>query len=74
MAVELIWLEEAGSVPFYTANPTSDPATWFVWDVATSVADMQPVFWGTMEDCGLVADALNRRVEISVSEHFGAMR
>lgn len=44
----------------YVANPTSNTTgKWYVWDQYH--AERPPVFFGKMEDCGLVADALNRQ-------------
>jgi len=47
--------------PRYTSNPSENRKQWFVWDAAKRPAD--PVFVGTMEQCGTVADVLNSRHE-----------
>lgn len=44
----------------YAANPCVDPAIWHVWDIYSGLPAI-PVFFGSMEDAGLVADALNNR-------------
>ena len=45
----------------YSSNPTEgDPLLWYVWDIYEPLPP-KPVFFGTMEDAGLVADALNVR-------------
>lgn len=63
-------------------NFTSSPMTtdgvdghwsgkWMVWDMYQDPPPI-PVFTGTMEDCGLVADALNRRhTESRLSDECG---
>lgn len=45
----------------YTSNP-SENGQWYVWDMHEPLPP-RPVFVGSMEDAGLVADALNRRHE-----------
>ena len=45
----------------FSANPTEgDPLIWYVWDIYEPLPP-KPVFFGTMENAGLVADALNAR-------------
>ena len=47
----------------YCSNPTDTPKLWMVWDVRVGLIQKKPrkiVFFGSMEDCGLVADALNQ--------------
>jgi hypothetical protein len=44
----------------YTTNPTEDRTQWYVWDMYQPLPP-KPVFFGTMEDAGLVADALNQQ-------------
>lgn len=44
----------------YTSNPTDDRKSWYVWDMYKPLPP-KPVFFGSMEDAGLVADALNER-------------
>lgn len=51
----------------YSSNPTSeDPMVWYVWDIYQPLPP-KPVFFGAMEDAGLVADALNAREAVSNS-------
>jgi hypothetical protein len=40
----------------YTSNPSRDGVNWFVWNM---YGTEHPVFVGSMEECGMVADALN---------------
>ena len=47
----------------YTTSLTEDHLQWYVWDMYRPLPP-QPVFFGTMEDAGLVADALNRRATL----------
>jgi hypothetical protein len=48
----------------FTANPSEEPeAGWFVWCVEHGLPP-RPVFVGSMEECGSVADALNAAMEI----------
>ena len=47
-------------MPLYSANPTKTPGQWFVWDICAELPP-KPVYLGSMEDAGLVADALNDR-------------
>lgn len=44
----------------FTANPSEDRESgqWFVWDASRPLPPM-PVYVGTMDECGLIADALN---------------
>jgi hypothetical protein len=42
----------------FTANPTEDRSRWYVWDTSAPLPP-KPIFFGTMEECGLVADAKN---------------
>ena len=44
----------------FSTSPTEDRTQWFVWDIYQPLPP-RPVFFGTMEDAGLVADALNAR-------------
>lgn len=45
----------------FSANATErDPLVWYVWDIYEPLPP-KPVFFGTMEDAGLVADALNNQ-------------
>ncbi len=46
----------------YTVNPSisGNPDQWMVWDIY-QLLPPKPVFVGSMEDAGLVADALNAR-------------
>lgn len=44
---------------FHSSPTESDPMIWFVWD--SYHPDEPPVFFGSMEDAGGVADALNAR-------------
>ena len=47
----------------FTANPSEEPeAGWFVWLVEDGLPP-KPVFVGSMEECGGVADALNAALE-----------
>lgn len=43
---------------FCSSNPSDGTEQWYVWDVYQPLPP-KPVFFGTMEDAGLVADALN---------------
>lgn len=46
----------------YTSNPSEgESGQWYVWDMYAPLPP-KPVFFGTMEECGGVADALNRRL------------
>lgn len=49
----------------YTSNPTSLSGAWIVWDVSAGLSESgsprRIVFTGTMEECGLVADAMSAR-------------
>jgi hypothetical protein len=52
----------------FTAKPCENPQQWCVYDMYQPLPP-KPVFFGTMEDAGLVADGLNRRErEHSMSE------
>jgi hypothetical protein len=42
----------------FTANPASADGLWFVWDMHAPLPPT-PVFFGSMEEAGMVADALN---------------
>jgi len=42
----------------YTTSPTEDRSNWMVWDMYEELPP-KPIFTGSMEDCGLVADAKN---------------
>jgi hypothetical protein len=44
----------------FTSNPSEDGVNWYVWDMYAPLPPL-PVFVGTMEDAGLVADALNQK-------------
>lgn len=44
----------------YTTHPSLNDVDWYVWDMREPLPP-KPVFTGTMEDAGLVADALNKR-------------
>lgn len=44
----------------YTSNPSEDGEHWFVWDMYEPLPP-KPVFIGSIEEAGLVADALNSR-------------
>ena len=48
----------------FHANPSETTDQWYVWDIYEPLPP-KPVFLGTMEDAGLVADALNRREALS---------
>src|SRR5258705_5860831 len=50
------------SMPLYSANPSANTDQWFVWDIYATPP--KPVFFGTMEDAGLVAAHLNERETI----------
>ena len=41
----------------WVANPSTVEGVWFVWNMTVDLP--VPRFFGTMEECGLVADALN---------------
>jgi hypothetical protein len=43
----------------FTSNPSEDRTQWFVWD--TGRFPPEPIYVGTMEECGGVADVLNAR-------------
>lgn len=49
----------------YTANPSESGNVnqWIVWDMYEPLPP-KPVFVGSMEDAGLVADALNARAAL----------
>jgi hypothetical protein len=42
----------------YTFNPTEDRSRWYVWDMDAPLPP-KPIFFGSMEECGLVADVKN---------------
>lgn len=45
----------------FVSNPTeADPLTWYVWN-SDEPLPPKTIFFGTMEDAGLVADAFNQR-------------
>lgn len=46
----------------FTASPSDDRegGQWFVWDSYCPLP-VRPVFVGSMEECGSVADAMNER-------------
>lgn len=47
----------------YVSNPSDDGSgRWYVWDIYQPLP-VKPVFFGSMEDAGLVADALNRKLQ-----------
>ena len=47
-------------MPLYSSNPSANTERWFVWDIYAGLPP-KPVFFGTMEEAGLVADRLNER-------------
>lgn len=49
------------SEQLFSANPSETTSDWYVWDIRQPLPP-KPVFVGSMEDAGLVADALNARV------------
>jgi hypothetical protein len=51
--------EEIG---LYTSSPSETTDQWFVWDFYEPLPP-KPVFFGTMEEAGAVADALNERLK-----------
>ena len=51
----------------WTSNPCAETDQWYVWDMYEPLPP-HPVFIGTMEDAGLVADVLNRRWAIDPNE------
>ena len=43
----------------FASSPSNDNfELWYVWDVYQGLPP-KPIFFGSMEDCGLVADAKN---------------
>ncbi len=44
----------------FSTNPSETTEQWYVWDIYSGLP-VKPVFFGTMEDAGRVADALNAR-------------
>lgn len=42
----------------FTTNPCESGEQWYVWDVHSGLPP-KPVFFGTMEEAGSVADQLN---------------
>jgi hypothetical protein len=38
----------------FASNPTEDRSRWYVWDMYAPPPP-KPIFFGTMEECGLVA-------------------
>lgn len=49
-------------VGLYATQPSLNGVDWYVWNMR-ELLPPKPVFTGTMEDAGLVADALNRRLQ-----------
>lgn len=49
----------------YSANPSANTDQWFVWNIYAPLPP-KPVFFGTMEEAGLVADRLNERETVPV--------
>ena len=41
----------------YVANPSERPPWWIVWNMYEFPP--QPIAFGTMEECGMLSDALN---------------
>ena len=41
----------------FTAQPSEGCELWYVWDIYGSVVG--PVFIGSMEECGSIADMMN---------------
>lgn len=48
----------------YTTSPTESRSDWMVWDMYEELPP-KPVFIGSMEDCGAVADAKNEQLRIA---------
>jgi hypothetical protein len=51
----------------FTSNPSADGERWYVWDMYRPLPPA-PVFIGSMEECGGVADALNARPVVPVAQ------
>ncbi len=45
----------------FATQPSQNGTDWYVWNMREALPP-KPVFVGTMEDAGLVADALNRKL------------
>jgi hypothetical protein len=54
--------EGKGWGTLWAANPSETGDYWFVWNMREPLPS-KPVFYGSMEDAGLVADALNAALE-----------
>lgn len=48
----------------YTSSPAASPPDWMVWDMYEDLPP-KPIFIGSMEDCGAVADAKNEQLRIA---------
>lgn len=53
--------------PLYTTQPSDNGVDWYVWNMREPLPP-KPVFTGTMEDAGLVADSLNKREGIDYGD------
>ena len=54
----------------YTTNPCEGNDAWFVWDAEAGLPPVV-VYFGTMEECGWVADAMNARATEEESHNAG---
>jgi hypothetical protein len=52
----------------FSTNPSATTEQWYVWDIYEPLPP-KPVFFGTMEEAGLVADSLNAREPLGDAGH-----